>query len=846
MKALHGPRVGGRQRLGPATGGTYAGTVPMSSARRALLRCGAGALGVLLAVGLGSAPAGAASGRTVPGTTGTTTAADDGAHRSAVVVIGTAGLRWDDLDPATTPALWRLAENGAVGSLVTRSVRTASCPADGWLALGAGNRAADAPPTEACRALEDPGADGAVPRWDVYLVERDAHTYGSILGLLGSLLEAHGLEAFGVGPGAAVALASPDGTVVGEHLPWPEDPAELGPTVAGAVAVKDLVIVDAGAVLDHGAHDDPARDDAALGDPTHDSAEPSVDLTDDAAARAAQVAAVETRVAAVVGALDGSDAPTLLASLADGGPEPRLQVLALQGFPGVAQDPSGQVLVTGATRQPGYVLTTDLLPTLLDALLAAPSDPDREDFVPSQGAKSSGQLIGSVARGIAAGGSGGERVDGMVELDRHAGAIRTLTPGFFALLIAVNLALYAAVWLRMFGRLRNRVAALRWFRVAGVVVGALPVATFLANLAPWWRADPSGLGLYLGVGAGAALVAGAALLGPWRRSPLGPLTVVAAVTALTITLDVLTGSRLQLGSPMGVHPLVAGRFYGLNNSAFALLMVSSLLVAGVVGSALVARGRRGWGVAAVAAVGVVVTAVDGLPGLGADFGGPPALVPAFAVLALHVAGVRVGWRRLVVVLGAGLVVVTTFAVADWLRPEADRTHLGRFVQTVLDGGLLDVIGRKLAQNFTILTSSWLALLVVAGVGLVLWLVGRPRRWAGLEGSRGRGVAGVARDDGGQARGAGVLAAAGAQFPALRATLPAAATGLAIGFAVNDSGIVIPAIGMSLALPLVVATLAAWLGTRPGWPMATGSPGDASVPGEADDADDFRGAAATSG
>jgi len=828
----------------------------MSSARRALLRCGAGALGVLLAAGLGSAPAGAAwegsaSGQAVPRATRTTTAADDGAHRSAVVVIGTVGLRWDDLDPATTPALWRLAETGAVGSLVTRSVRAASCPADGWLALGAGNRAADAPATEGCRALEEPGADGAVPHWDVYLAERDAHTYGSVLGMLGSLLEAHGLEALGVGPGAAVALASPDGTVVGEHVPWPEEPTELGATVAGAVAAKDLVVVDAGAVLDPAAHDDPGRGTAALsetalGDPTHDGAEPSDDPTDYSTARAAQVAAVETRVAAVVGALDGSGAPTLLASLADGGPEPRLQVLALHGFPSVAADPSDQVLVTGSTRQPGYVLATDLLPTLLHPLLAAPSDPDREDFVPSQGAKSSGQLIGSVARGVAAGGSGGERVDGMVDLDRHAGAIRTLTPGFFALLIAVNLALYAAVWLRLFGRLRHRAAALRGFRVAGVVVGALPVATFLANLAPWWRADPPGLGLYLSVGVGAALVAGAALLGPWRRSPLGPLTVVAAVTALTITLDVVTGSRLQLGSPMGVHPLVAGRFYGLNNSAFALLMVSSLLVAGLVGSALVDRGRRGWGIAAVAAVGVVVTAVDGLPGLGADFGGPPALVPAFAVLALHVAGVRVGWRRLVVVLGAGLVVVTTFAVADWLRPEADRTHLGRFVQNVLDGGLLDVMGRKLAQNFTILTSSWLALLVVAGVGLVLWLVGRPRRWAGLEGSRGRGAAGVAGDDGGQARGAGVLAVAGAQFPALRATLPAAATGLAIGFAVNDSGIVIPAIGVSLALPLVVATLAAWLGTRPGWPIATGSPGDASVPGDADDTGDVRGAGATSG
>jgi len=425
------------------------------------------------------------------------------------------------------------------------------------------------------------------------------------------------------------------------------------------------------------------------------------------------------------------------------------------------------------------VLATDLLPTVLEALGLADAAPP-------------GALVGAPARGTTA---GGDDVAAMIDLDRHSSAIRALTPGFFALLIIVNIALYAAVWLR-------GLRPAGGFRVLGVVVGAVPVATFLANLVPWWRAG--GAGLYLAVLGAVALVAGLALLGPWRRSALGPLTVVAAVTAVTIVLDVLSGSRLQLGSPMGVHPLVAGRFYGLNNSAFALLMVSSLLVAAVLGSALVARGRRAWGVGVVAAVGVVVTVVDGMPGLGSDFGGPPALVPAFAVLALLVAGVRVGWRRVALVLGAGIVVVSAFAIADWLRPEASRTHLGRFVQTVLDGGLLDVIVRKAGQNLTILTSSWLIVLVGAGVALVVWLVGRPR---------GAGLGSRAGDPSTSARGRGLLRAARDDIPALRVVLPAATAGLAIGFAVNDSGIVIPAIGFSLAVPLVISTLAAWHAVR---------------------------------
>ncbi|NLF06350.1 MAG: hypothetical protein GX593_15300 [Actinomycetales bacterium] len=732
------------------------------------------ALGALLALGAAPAAAGTGTGTLTANVTGKATMSDDGAPRPAVVVLGTAGLRWADLDPDATPALWGLAERGAVGSLVTRSVRTASCAADGWLALSAGNRAGDAVPDAGCRTLAEPELDTAtttmagagevaVPRWDVYVAERDAGSFGAQLGLLGDLLDEHDRNALAIGPGAAIALARSDGTVA-RYEAAPGETGELGDAAGRAASGLDLVVVDLGVV------------------------------GEEATVRADQVADVEARAATILAALEGSGSPVLLASLADAGPDPRLQVLVTHGIPGLAEDPSGQVLRTGATRQPGYVLTTDVLPTLLEAL-----DLD--------GAAPAGALIGSPATGVATAGDGTAhqgtgRVAAMVDLDRHATAIRALTPGFFALLIAINIALYAAVWLR--GLRPERV-----FRAVGVAIGALPVATFLANLVPWWRAG--GAGLYLAVAGAVALVAGVALLGPWRRAPLGSLTVVAGVTAATIVLDVLTGSRLQLGSPMGVHPLVAGRFYGLNNSAFALLMVSALLVAAVAGTGLAARGRRAWGVAVVAAVGVVVTVVDGMPGLGSDFGGPPALVPAFAVLALAVAGVRIGWRRLVMVLGLGVAVVSAFAVVDWLRPEASRTHLGRFVQTVLDGGLLDVIWRKLGQNLSILTSSWLVLLVAAGVGLVVWLVGRPRGPGGdVPGVEESGADGEVP---GPERVRGLLRAARRDVPALRVALPDAVTGLAIGFAVNDSGIVIPAIGMSLAVPLVLSTLATWRDVR---------------------------------
>lgn len=729
---------------------------------------GSPAAGVVAAGGVGAAtpPAREAS-AAVEG-------AADNASARKLVLLGTAGLRWEDLDPGATPALWRLAQNSAIGSLVTRSVRTASCPADGWLALSSGNRAADAEPDGPCRELAEPPPTGEVPRWDVYTAERDTSAFRARLGLLGDLLSEHGHEALAVGPGAAIALASSEGYVE-RYAPMPATAEELSGLVERELPTLGVVVVDLGVVTQ--------------GPGT--------------AQRAEQVATVEARVEAVLEALDpveqtdgaegdGAGATVILASLADAGPRPQLQVLTVsERLGGTAGTPLG-LLTSGSTRQDGYVLATDLTPTVLAELELADAAPP-------------GALIGARARIIAGSARGADAAPGeaaelqaartvasMVDQDRHATAVQTHTPGLFAVLLALNLALYAAVWLR---GLRTPGPV----RIAGVILGALPIATFLANLVPWWRAGA--LGLHAAVAGAAMLVAGLALLGPWRRHPWGPAAVVAGVTSATIVLDVLTGSRLQLGAPLGVHPLVAGRFYGLNNSAFALLLVSSLLVSAVVGSRLAARGQRAWALASVLSLGLVVTVVDGMPGLGSDFGGPPALVPAFGVLALGVAGLRVGWRRLALILGVGIAVVSGFAILDWLRPEASRTHLGRFVQTVLDGGLIDVLTRKLGQNLTILGASWPVILAVAVLVTGIWLARRSR--TGAAGAQGLvGSARAARE-------------AVREVPALRVVVPAALTGLAIGFAVNDSGLVILAVGAACLVPLAIAAIAAHRALRAG-------------------------------
>ena len=706
-------------------------------------------------------------------TAGAADAADPGQGR--VVVVGVAGLRWADVSPEATPALWSLAQHAAIGTVAARSVRSSACPADGWLAISAGARAADAAgATEAeCRTLSDPGLGAPVPGWSDYLAAVRDQSYDARLGTLGSALRASGVSASGFGPGAAIALADPAGALVGDHHPVPTDPAALRDELVAAMSSSRLVVIDGGAVRD--------------GSGSPDS-------------RAGAVAVIESRVAAVLAAFDaarsraGLDPTFLLVSLADSGTTPQLQLAAALGPP--ADAGAGRfdnaLLAAESTRQPAMLQVTDIAPTIVTAL-GLPPDAD------------GGAFVGAPIRADGSGGSTAERLDLVLDTARHASAAGPVVTPFFGWLFGLLGLLVVVVVAGLARRSFDRPGALRALRIVGVAFAATPVASLLANAVPWWRSGRPGLALAALVLAGVAVIGALALLPRSRRRPLGPTTVVAAITTVVIAADVVAGAHLQVSAAMGVQPLVAGRFYGFNNSAFAMFAASSLLLAAALANPLVRRGRRGQAAAVVGAIGLVATVLDGAPGIGSDFGGPTALFSAFAVLALLAAGIRLTWTRVLGVLLAGGAIVGIFAVVDWLRPAASRTHLGRFVQTAIDGGVWPVARRKLGQSLGPVFGSWTGLLTLAAVLLIV--VGLWQAWRRSARAVDGGVlTELAGDEG--------AAALRTELPMLRPVALALALALGIGFLVNDSGIAIPAIGIAVALPLLLATGATWLLGRP--------------------------------
>jgi hypothetical protein len=745
-----------------------------------------------------------------------------GVRAARLVVVGAAGLRWDDIGAGSTPALWGLARTGSVAAVAARSLRASACPADGWLAFSAGARAADlvGAGSGQCRTLRDPDPSGLVPGWADYRQSARTANYAARPGLLGAALAGSGVRATGIGPGAAVALADLGGQVVGTYVRRPVGGADLTAAVTQALTGSPVVVVDVGTVREPGQPTADRFAPAPAGAPTPGAGE----RLGGGPARSVQVTAVDARVGAVLQGVQnvGADVSVLVVSLADSGTSPRLQFAAATGP--VAGGPpvggarfGGGLLESRSTRQGGYVEPADLTATVLVGLGLRARAP-------------AGALVGAPLTGVPGPGRGSARVAAMVDEDRHAGAVRTLTGPFFTVLIAINLALYVLVTLGLNGAVLTRLGTvLDWvlpgraargrvlmrrpavvlavLRVAGVAVASIPVASFLANLSPWWRARPAALALGLLIAGWVAVVTWLALVPRWKSWLLGPVAVVAAVTAAVIAADIATGAQLQISAPMGVQPLVGARFYGFNNQAFALFAASAILFAVAVANPLVRRGRRRPAAVLVAVIGAVAVALDGLPGVGADGGGPPALVPAFLLLALLAAGVRISWWKAVGVLASGALVVISFAVLDWLRPVDSQTHLGRFVQTVLDGGAGPVLTRKAAANIQILVGNPLTVLAIAGVLLVVLVLGRPLR-----------TLASAPDGGpfGWLSAGAPLTQLGTDTPLLRPGLIALAVALGLGFALNDSGVVIPAVGVTVAVPLLVAACASWmLRVRPG-------------------------------
>ncbi|HEY2577928.1 MAG TPA: hypothetical protein VGI74_16610 [Streptosporangiaceae bacterium] len=699
----------------------------MNRTRASVGLCGSLVAGALLSV------AGAVAAVAGPGHAATPVAAAAPARVQAaghpVVFVGIPGLLWSDISATATPALWRLAGAGSDGNLVVHAVQALTCPADGWLTLNAGARAM-APRAAAMQCpglppvVPGPGGTARVPDMRSLVDYNRQFHYNPNWGLLAKAA-GPGQCATAIGPGAAVALANGTGRV--------RDYVPARSASAISFSKCPLTVVDLGTVpAGHGRQAAVRADDAA------------------------------------VGRIRGEQPPgatLVVAALADGAAA-HLHPVIVDG-PGFG---SG-LLDSAATRQPGLVTLTDLTPTLLH-WNGVPVPPD-----------AIGSQLTRADRG-----SLGPAVRGLIGQDTAAQVYRGTFGWFFTAYGVADVLVIAGIGLLLRGGQpeRRRRRAQLW-RVAGVFACAVPVGSFLASVVPWWLLSHPAVWLYGLTACWTLVVGGAALAGPWRRDPLGPIGVVTAVTVAVIAVDIGTGSRLQLGTPFGLSVVVAGRFYGIGNNAIVIYAAAGLFCAGWAGLLMLRRGQGSVRAALAAAAGValVVVAVAGWPGFGAKVGGTFAMVPGFLIILMGVAGIRMTTRRVAIAVVCGAVVVVVFALVNYLAPSTGQSDIGGFFGQVLHGGAGGTLSRKIGSNVGSLTTSYYALIVppvivVAGLTLLRpsWFAVKtlPRAWAAR--------------------------------PLLRVILAAIWLVAVLCWFAEDSGVTVVASGLPFTLPLAICAAAA--------------------------------------
>jgi hypothetical protein len=249
--------------------------------------------------------------------------------------------------------------------------------------------------------------------------------------------------------------------------------------------------------------------------------------------------------------------------------------------------------------------------------------------------------------------------------------------------------------------------------------GVLPAAMMLTGALPWQSSNSPGLFLSLLVAAWSVILTALALL-VGRLAAVPNIIAATGITVAAFTVDAALGAVMQPGSMLNSRPIFGLRWYGFGNVTFAAYATAGLLLAGYIAHRLLTADRRGAAVAAVGSIGFGIVICEGWPSMGSDFGGVIALTPAVLWLMLALSGIKITWPRLLAIGAGAVLAVALISVLDWRRGSDRRSHLGNFVQRILDGDALDVISRKaVASAETIGSILGIGSLLI---GVVLWIV----------------------------------------------------------------------------------------------------------------------------
>lgn len=633
-----------------------------------------------------------------------------------IVLVVADGLDWSILNGGQMPNLRRLASEGSLGLMNTRSPALKS-PGSGHLTIGAGTRLAGdlaggltlepgeeskqgSPATVLRRTtggVIPSGGAGFIGLPQIYARNREAQ-YPFEIGALAGTLTQKGLSVGAVG-----------------NSDRPGDPfrpaASLAADSLGVVRLAKLAGLNAadadfpfGIRSDYRAYRRAIEElwpgtnllVVELGDFSrlwHDgeSALPHIKL--EAIRRVA--AAADRFIGDLAARMDPSH-DLLIISVPTPRPESldSFDLLSFCLFRGPGYGPG--LLYSGSTRRPGLVANTDLAPTIISLFgLSIPQS--------------------MVGRPV----SGGVRLseeenfawDYLFSFQEKAREVQGLRRPLLRSLIFLEI-LAAAVLL--LGSVRSAATVARLFPVL-LFLTALPLGLFLWP--GWFMATPAALAVMLISLAGLAALAYCLE----RERPLDGLLLITGLTWAAIMADTLSGARLALVSPMSYSPSGGARYYGIGNEYAGVFIGSSLVFSGLLHDRFNGSLRLAAAMVPVFSVWLLVG-----PSLGANFGGAISAAVGYSVAFVGLGGLGSVKRSLVAVGAAGVLAGGTAVVLDLLAPEP--SYLARALAMAVDQGLPalgQIAVRKISMNLRLIRYTNWTLLFLASMAAFIYLIGRP-------------------------------------------------------------------------------------------------------------------------
>ena len=379
-------------------------------------------------------------------------------------------------------------------------------------------------------------------------------------------------------------------------------------------------------------------------------------------------------------------------------------------------------LTSDSTRMRGYVVSTDLAPTILERL----------------GIPVPGEMTGEP-----------------IETDGHADA--AYVQELQARLAEIGPRRVPVIGVSVLVWLGLTALAAAAFRREGLRVALTVLATTLALvpavLLVCAAIQPSELGERLIVGIGCPSLAVLAL---WFAPGARGLAIAAAASVGAFGIDVIAGSHLTELSLIGPNPIEGVRFYGIGNELEATF--AALIPIGT-GAAL-----TGWAPRTTPRMAALAFGATGLAGIAVfapgRFGADVGAAIAISIGAAVAIGICLGARRWrwVWVIAVPVAALAALVAADLVS--GGDAHLTR---SVLDAGGLGDVGQVFQRRLELSAHSfaryagsaifWIVIgLIVAGLlawrSVRGWFRARDALWAGFAGAIGGTVAGTLANDSG--------------------------------------------------------------------------------------------------